>query len=83
MSIRFTCRLLISRLFRYGVMSKDEVRDVLYCFLFVLKYINDDQLIDWWGHCSPSHLNAFFSILELVYVIITLRNCAKLDMNDF
>lgn len=50
---------------RFGVMSSEEVRDVLLCFLFVLKYVEDARLVDWWKMCSPHQLQSFFTVLEL------------------
>ncbi|XP_026816048.1 dedicator of cytokinesis protein 9 isoform X1 [Rhopalosiphum maidis] len=42
-----------------------EVKDVLVCFLFVLKYSSQDQLISWWRYCTEQEIVAFFKIIEL------------------
>lgn len=50
-----------------NVLSKlepTEVKDVLICFLFVLKYSSQDQLISWWRYCSEQDIVAFFKIIE-------------------
>lgn len=52
--------------FRFGVLSADEVRDVLLCFLFVLKYIDEERLVEWWKTHTPPQQQAFFNVLELV-----------------
>ncbi|XP_075992073.1 dedicator of cytokinesis protein Ziz isoform X1 [Anticarsia gemmatalis] len=50
---------------RFGVMSAEEVRDVLLCFLFVLKYLDDERLVDWWRSLSVAHQQSFFNVLEI------------------
>ncbi|KAJ2944618.1 hypothetical protein O0L34_g3971 [Tuta absoluta] len=50
---------------RFGVMSAEEVRDVLMCFLFVLKYLDEERLVEWWKTHSPAHQQAFFNVLEI------------------
>lgn len=50
-----------------NVVSKlepSEVKDVLVCFLFVLKYLSQDQLVTWWRYCSEQDIVAFFKIIE-------------------
>lgn len=50
-----------------NVVSKlepSEVKDVLVCFLFVLKYLSQDQLVTWWRYCSEQDIVAFFKIVE-------------------
>ncbi|XP_050528941.1 dedicator of cytokinesis protein 9 isoform X2 [Daktulosphaira vitifoliae] len=42
-----------------------EVKDVILCFLFVLKYLSKDQLVSWWRYCSEQDTVAFFKIIEL------------------
>ncbi|XP_026738501.1 dedicator of cytokinesis protein 9 isoform X2 [Trichoplusia ni] len=50
---------------RFGVMSAEEVRDVLLCFLFVLKYLDDERLVDWWKSLSQAQQQSFFNVLEI------------------
>lgn len=45
-------------------LESTEVKDVLVCFLFVLKYSSQDQLVSWWRYCSDQDIIAFFKILE-------------------
>lgn len=50
-----------------NVVSKlepTEVKDVLVCFLFVLKYSSQDQLISWWRYCTEPDIVAFFKIIK-------------------
>ncbi|XP_028029187.1 dedicator of cytokinesis protein 9 [Bombyx mandarina] len=50
---------------RFGVMSAEEVRDVLLCFLFVLKYLDEERLVDWWKTLSEAYIQSFFNVLEI------------------
>ncbi|XP_045485873.1 dedicator of cytokinesis protein 9 [Pieris rapae] len=50
---------------RFGVMSAEEVRDVLLCFLFVLKYLDEDRLVEWWRTYTPAQQQSFFNVLEI------------------
>lgn len=45
-------------------LESNEVKDVLVCFLFVLKYSSQDQLVSWWRYCSEQDIVAFFKIIE-------------------
>lgn len=45
-------------------LEPPEVKDVLLCFLFVLKYSAQDQLVSWWRYCSDQEIVAFFKIIE-------------------
>ncbi|KAI8427626.1 hypothetical protein MSG28_002111 [Choristoneura fumiferana] len=50
---------------RFGVMSAEEVRDVLLCFLFVLKYLDEERLVEWWKTHSTAQQQSFFNVLEI------------------
>lgn len=84
-----------------NVVSKlepTEVKDVLVCFLFVLKYSSQDQLISWWRYCTEPDIVAFFKIIEyvkllrynlikqlhfLVYLILVINLSYKVSFNCF
>lgn len=50
---------------RYDKFQNGEVKDVLLCFLFIVKYLGEEQLITWWQQCSDSDVVNFFSVLEM------------------
>ncbi|KAF5283763.1 hypothetical protein FQA39_LY17201 [Lamprigera yunnana] len=50
---------------RYDKFQSSEVKDVLLCFLFIVKYIGEDQLISWWQQCSDGDVVNFFAVLEI------------------
>jgi hypothetical protein len=50
---------------RYDKLQLSEVKDVLLIFLFVVKYLGEEQLIAWWHQCSESDVASFFAVLEM------------------
>ncbi|KAK3914024.1 Dedicator of cytokinesis protein 9 [Frankliniella fusca] len=50
---------------RIDKITPGEVKDLLICFLFVVKYMSEEQLIAWWQFCEPSELLNFFRVLEM------------------
>lgn len=41
-----------------------EVKDILLCFLFVVKYIGEESLIAWWQKFQDGAVLNFFSVIE-------------------
>lgn len=52
-------------LHRYDKFQPNEVKDILLCFLFIVKYVGEDQLICWWQQCSEGDVVNFFATLEM------------------
>lgn len=50
---------------RYDKLQPQEVKDVLLIFLFVVKYMAEDQMISWWQQYSETDVVNFFSVLEM------------------
>lgn len=50
---------------RYDKLQPQEIKDVLLIFLFVVKYLAEDQLISWWQHYPESDVVNFFTLLEM------------------
>ncbi|CAG0895846.1 unnamed protein product [Darwinula stevensoni] len=50
---------------RQDKLSPNEVRDLLLCFLWVVKSATAESLIAWWKTCSAEDMTAFFRALEL------------------
>lgn len=42
-----------------------ETKDLLLCFLFVVKHLAEDQMILWWQNCSERETVAFFEVLDM------------------
>ncbi|XP_008205538.1 dedicator of cytokinesis protein 9 isoform X2 [Nasonia vitripennis] len=42
-----------------------EVQDILLCFLFIVKYLEDNRMILWWQQCNEIEIQKFLSVLEL------------------
>ncbi|XP_037912923.1 dedicator of cytokinesis protein 9 isoform X4 [Hermetia illucens] len=45
-----------------------EIKDMLLCFLFVIKHLSQDQMLAWWQNCTENEIIAFLSILDLCLV---------------
>ncbi|XP_039279988.1 dedicator of cytokinesis protein 9 isoform X2 [Nilaparvata lugens] len=54
-----------TQVIRCDKLQPGEVKDILVCFLFVIKHLAQDQLISWWHHCSESEILKFFKVIEL------------------
>ncbi|CAG9862855.1 unnamed protein product [Phyllotreta striolata] len=54
-----------SHVLRYDKLQHQEVKDVLLVFLFVVKYLNREQMIAWWENYSEHDVVNFFAVLEL------------------
>ncbi|KAK6623677.1 hypothetical protein RUM43_009529 [Polyplax serrata] len=42
-----------------------EIRDILLCFLFVIKYLGEESLISWWQQSHYNTVLYFFSAIEI------------------
>ncbi|XP_034950532.1 dedicator of cytokinesis protein 9 isoform X2 [Chelonus insularis] len=50
---------------RCDKLQSSEMKDLLLCFLFVIKYLGDHQVIAWWHQCSETEIISFFTVLEM------------------
>uniref|UniRef100_A0A336LXY2 CSON007578 protein n=2 Tax=Culicoides sonorensis TaxID=179676 RepID=A0A336LXY2_CULSO len=41
-----------------------EVKDMLICFIFIVKHLNQDHMISWWHNCTERETVEFFSVLD-------------------
>lgn len=53
---------------RLDKFNEAETKDLLICFLFVVKHLTPDHLILWWQNCTESETIAFFGILDLCLI---------------
>jgi len=49
---------------RCDKLQPSEVKDILLCFLFIVKYLGDHQVIAWWQQCNDSEILNFFTVIE-------------------
>ncbi|XP_064456848.1 dedicator of cytokinesis protein 9-like isoform X3 [Ornithodoros turicata] len=54
-----------ARPLRYDKFDPAEIKDLLVCFLYIIKQMNEDVLIGWWQQCEDCDLLDFFHLLEL------------------
>lgn len=57
--------VLSGSLLRYDKLDQSEVKNMLMCFLHVLKSMSEDALFNYWNKASPTDLMNFFSLLEV------------------
>uniref|UniRef100_A0A8C1ZXH7 Dedicator of cytokinesis 9 n=1 Tax=Cyprinus carpio TaxID=7962 RepID=A0A8C1ZXH7_CYPCA len=57
--------VLGSSLLRCDKLDQSEVKNILMCFLHVLKSMSEDALFNYWNKASPTDLMNFFSLLEM------------------
>ncbi|XP_076061952.1 dedicator of cytokinesis protein Ziz isoform X2 [Oratosquilla oratoria] len=50
---------------RYDKLSIGEVRDLLVCFLHVLKHVPEAHMVAWWSTLSTESMLEFFTLLQL------------------
>ncbi|XP_045470639.1 dedicator of cytokinesis protein 9 isoform X1 [Harmonia axyridis] len=50
---------------RYDKLQSTEVKDLLLMFLFVVKYLSEEQLTAWWQQSTESEVVSFFTTLEM------------------
>lgn len=54
-----------TQIHRYDKLHQSESKDIFLVFLFVVKYMGDDQLLSWWQKSTDADVVGFFSVLEL------------------
>lgn len=40
-----------------------ETKDILTCFLFIVKHMSVEQMVTWWKNCSEEELRTYFTVL--------------------
>lgn len=54
----------VSQTGRCDKFQVSEVKDILLCFLFVVKYLGEESLTAWWQQCPDNVILHFFSVIE-------------------
>ncbi|XP_055302716.1 dedicator of cytokinesis protein 9 isoform X2 [Sitodiplosis mosellana] len=60
---------------RLDKFNESETKDLLICFLFVVKNLSQEHMILWWQNCTESETISFFGILD--YCLINFRYVGK------
>ncbi|GLG92417.1 Dedicator of cytokinesis protein 9 [Gryllus bimaculatus] len=50
---------------RFDKLQPGEVKDLLLCFLFVVKHLGDESLVAWWQQCSEAEVLCYFRGIEM------------------
>ncbi|CAL1598352.1 unnamed protein product [Knipowitschia caucasica] len=54
-----------STLLRCDKLDREEIRNLLMCFLHILKSMSEEALFSYWNKAAPSDLTDFFTLLEV------------------
>ncbi|XP_037392445.1 dedicator of cytokinesis protein 9 isoform X7 [Pygocentrus nattereri] len=54
-----------SSILRCDKLDREEIKNLLMCFLHVLKSMSEDALFTYWNKASPSELMDFFTLIEV------------------
>ncbi|XP_053722873.1 dedicator of cytokinesis protein 9 isoform X5 [Synchiropus splendidus] len=54
-----------STLLRCDKLDRDEVKNLLMCFLHILKSMSEEALFAYWNKAAPSELMDFFTLIEV------------------
>ncbi|XP_058258113.1 dedicator of cytokinesis protein 9 isoform X2 [Hemibagrus wyckioides] len=54
-----------SSVLRGDKLDREEIRNLLMCFLHVLKSMSEDALFTYWNKATPSELMDFFTLIEV------------------
>uniref|UniRef100_A0A3B4AQK0 Dedicator of cytokinesis 9b n=1 Tax=Periophthalmus magnuspinnatus TaxID=409849 RepID=A0A3B4AQK0_9GOBI len=54
-----------STMLRCDKLDRDEIRNLLMCFLHILKSMSEEALFAYWNKAAPSDLMDFFTLLEV------------------
>uniref|UniRef100_A0A8C3G170 Dedicator of cytokinesis 9b n=1 Tax=Cyclopterus lumpus TaxID=8103 RepID=A0A8C3G170_CYCLU len=54
-----------SAVLRCNKLDRDEIKNVLMCFLHILKSMSEEALFAYWNKAAPSELTDFFTLIEV------------------
>ncbi|XP_017282313.1 dedicator of cytokinesis protein 9 isoform X4 [Kryptolebias marmoratus] len=54
-----------STVLRCDKLDRDEIRNLLMCFLHILKSMSEEALFAYWNKAAPSELMDFFTLIEI------------------
>ena len=54
-----------STVVRFDKLDPSEVKDLLICFLYVVKGVEDEALVGWWEQATEFQVLDFFAVLEI------------------
>lgn len=64
---------------RLDKFSVAETKDLLLCYLFVVKHMATEQMVMWWQNCTENETITFFSVLDLC--LVHFRYVGKKNIN--
>ncbi|XP_055386706.1 dedicator of cytokinesis protein 9 isoform X2 [Condylostylus longicornis] len=67
---------------RCDKFSLNETKDLLTCFLFVVKHLSQDHMIAWWENCTENEIIAFLTILDSCLINFRYVGRKNIILND-
>lgn len=67
---------------RLDKFNEIETKDMLVCFLFVIKHLSPDQMIMWWQNCTESETISFFGILDVCLLYFRYVGKKNINVNE-
>lgn len=78
-SVSVTQPSIIPRLDKF---TAAETKDMLICFLFVVKHLSADQMIMWWQNCTESETVSFFTVLDMSLLFFRYVGRKNISLNE-
>uniref|UniRef100_A0A1A8Q189 Stabilin 1 n=1 Tax=Nothobranchius pienaari TaxID=704102 RepID=A0A1A8Q189_9TELE len=57
--------MLGSSILRWDKLDREDIRNLLMCFLHILKSMSEEALFAYWNKATPSELMDFFTLIEI------------------
>ncbi|CAG0914598.1 unnamed protein product [Notodromas monacha] len=73
---RRVASMVTAQNFRKDKLTTGEVKELLLCFLWVVKHVPQEFLLAWWKHAANDDIWAFFRVIE-VPSMVTAQNFRK------
>lgn len=62
--------------------TTSETKDMLICFLFVIKHLSNDHMLTWWHNCTATETASFFQVLDACLVLFRYVGKKNIQIHD-
>lgn len=67
---------------RLDKFNEAETKDLLLCFLFVIKHLAPEQMILWWQNCSERETVSFFEVLDMCLLYFRYVGIKNINLSE-
>uniref|UniRef100_A0A7N8XP70 Dedicator of cytokinesis 9b n=1 Tax=Mastacembelus armatus TaxID=205130 RepID=A0A7N8XP70_9TELE len=72
-----------STVLRCDKLDRDEIKNLLMCFLHILKSMSEEALFSYWNKAAPLELMDFFTLIEVIFIApIKLYSHTEADVSN-